>query len=195
MGASDTDAVVKCFNECIKDLASALHTFSPSIHKENATLFASIKSTMTDQGPTMPQFPEKIESIRSTLLPAAYDKWDQLSTDVQDATKDFCSFYCKMHPLINFAAECDKVIKAFKDVATSGRNKNVHTFLTSEAGVTRLVRTTSQAFHHSGSNKSGVEEFFTPYLQKEFNSKNHLVHYIGNRANILLIIMLHLTDI
>ena len=184
MGSSDTDAVMECFNRRIKELADGLQfVIGEDADKANAELYASIKSTMTDQGPTMPQFSEKLMSIRETLLPVAYDKWDQLPEDIQKATRDFATFFCKMHPLINFATECDKVLKAFEDVATSG--KNVHTFLTAEAGVTRLVRTSSKAFHHRGCDKSGVEEFFTPYLQTEFKVKNHLVHYVGNRANIL----------
>ncbi|XP_072051465.1 uncharacterized protein [Amphiura filiformis] len=184
MGASDTDAVMKCFTDRVRELSDALQIVTGNeSEEENAKLFASVKSTMTDQGPTMPQFSEKLKVVREELLPAAYSKWDELPDDLQATTKEFCTFYCKMHPLINFATECDKVLKAFEDVATSG--KSFHTFLTAEAGVTRLIRTSSQAFHRRGSDKSGVEEFFTPYLLKQHNTKNHLVHYIGNRANIL----------
>ena len=184
MASGTTDAVIACFENRVGELADALHVAKGDSAKQHyATLIASIKSTMTDQGPGMPQFSEKLQSIRSHLLPVAYQKWDELPSEVKDTTKEFCTFYCKMHPLINFATECDKVLKGFEDVATSG--KNVHTFLTAEAGVTRLVRTSSKAFHRRGCDKSGVEEFFTPYVQKQFDSKNHLVHYIGNRANIL----------
>lgn len=75
------------------------------------------------------------------------------------------------------------MLKAFEDISKSG--KNVHTLQTSEAGVTRLVRIASKAFHHRGCDKSGVEDVFTAYLMNGHGQKNHLVDYIGNRANIL----------
>ena len=51
-----------------------------------------------------------------------------------------------MHPLVNFAEEVNKVLKTFEDLTTSG--KHAHVLQTAEAGVTRLVRTASKAFHN-----------------------------------------------
>eukprot|EP00057_Strongylocentrotus_purpuratus_P006704 XP_011661178.1 PREDICTED: uncharacterized protein LOC105436859 [Strongylocentrotus purpuratus] len=55
----------------------------------------------------------------------------------------------------------------------------------SKSGATRLVRTASKAFHHRGSDKCGIEDSFTAYLEHEYDVKNYLVHYVGNRANII----------
>ena len=44
---------------------------------------------------------------------------------------------------------------------------------------------TSKAFHYRGCDKSSVEDSFTAYLTNQYNTRNHLVDYIGNRANIL----------
>lgn len=95
----------------------------------------------------------------------------------------FRMHYCKMHPIINFAEEVNRTLNSYEDIATSG--KNAHTLITAEAGVTRLVRTASKAFHHRGCDKSGVKDEFTEFLEREYGASNHLVHYVGNRANIL----------
>ena len=50
--------------------------------------------------------------------------------------------------LVNFAEEVNKVLKTFEDLTTSG--KHAHALQTAEAGVTRLVRTASKAFHNRG---------------------------------------------
>ena len=143
----------------------------------------SVTATMTDQGPTMPQFSEKLAPIRETLLPSVVENWTDLPPDLQSTCKEFGTFFCKMHPIINFAEEVNKTLKSYEDIATSG--KNLHTLLTAEAGVTRLVRTASKAFHHRGSSKSGVEDEFSEFLEREYGENNRLVYYVGNRANIL----------
>lgn len=51
-----------------------------------------------------------------------------------------------MHPIINFAEEVDKILKAYEDIAGGG--KGVHTLKTSKSGARRIVRTASKAFHH-----------------------------------------------
>ena len=186
MGAGDTDAVMESFEEQIHQLASTLSHLD-DIDKSTNTIYkeliTTIKATMTDQGPTMPQFNQKLDAIRQELLPHVVKNWDDLPDDVRSCIKDFGSFYCKMHPLVNFAEEVDKVLKSFEDISTSGRH--AHTLQTSESGVTRLVRTSSKAFHHRGCDKSGVEDVFTAFLDNAHGVSNHLVDYIGNRANIL----------
>ena len=61
----------------------------------------------------------------------------------------------------------------------------MHThFKHQSSGVTRLIRISSKAFHHRGCDKSGVEDIFSSFLTA-CGSSNHLVDYIGNRANII----------
>ena len=85
---------------------------------------------MTDQGPTMPQFSEQVAQIRETLLPSVIESWADLPPDVQSTCKEFGTFYCKMHPIIDFAEEVNNTLKSYKDIATSG--KKLHTLLTAE---------------------------------------------------------------
>ena len=70
-----------------------------------------------------------------------------------------------MHPLINFVKEVNKTLKSYEDIATNGRN--ALTIVTSEAGVTRLIRNGNKAFHHRGSDKSGVEDELIEYIQRQ----------------------------
>lgn len=184
MGSGDTDAVFKAFEHRMKELAEALSSAgegdTDEIYNE---LITNIKSTMTDQGPTMPQFSSRVSTVRSELLPEVVKNWETLPEDVRKSLSEFGTFFCRMHPLINFAEEVNKVLKSYEDIATDCKLGN--TVVSGEAGVTRLVRTVSKGFHHRGSDKCGVEDSFTSYLHHKFNEKNHLCDYIGNRANIL----------
>ena len=94
---------------------------------------------MTDQGPTMPQFSERIHTLQEEILPNVVSNWEQLTEDDRATCQQFASFFCKMHPIINFAEEVDKLLKAYKDIAGGG--KSVHMLQTSKSGARRLVRT------------------------------------------------------
>lgn len=178
MAQGNTDAVMHPFKHKIQELANALGAVDKGdpdrLYKE---LITSISATMTDQGPTMPQFSDRVESLRRTLLPEVVEHWETLPEEVQKSTSDFGTFYCKMHPLINFAEEINRTLKAFEDICTDG--KGTQALFSGESGATRLVRTASKAFHHRGSDKCGIEDSFTAYLEHEYDVKNHLVHYVG----------------
>ena len=184
MAQGNTDAVMHSFEHRIQELANALGAVDKGdpdrLYKE---LITSISATMTDQGPTMPQFSDRVESLRRTLLPEVIEHWETLPEEVKTSAAEFGTFYCRMHPLINFAEEINRTLKAFEDICTDG--KGTQALFSGESGATRLVRTASKAFHHRGSDKCGVEDSFTAYLEHEYDVKNHLVHYVGNRANII----------
>eukprot|EP00057_Strongylocentrotus_purpuratus_P011916 XP_011666390.1 PREDICTED: uncharacterized protein LOC105439273 [Strongylocentrotus purpuratus] len=184
MAGGDTSAVFESFQERVKELAESISSDDPATTSDITNrMITTIKSTMTDQGPTMPQFSEKIRTLKEELLPHVVSNWDGLTEDDKSTCQQFATFYCKMHPIINFAEEVDKVLKAYEDIAGGG--KSTHVLQTAESGARRLVRTSSKAFHHRGCDKSGVEDSFTAYLDNQYDSPNRLVDYIGNRANIL----------
>ena len=110
----------------------------------------------------MPQFNDRLRALRQDLLPEVVHHWDELPEDVRSCMSDFGKFFCKMHPLVNFAEEVDKVLKSSEDISMAG--KHAHTLQSSESGVTRLIHTASKAFHHRGCDKSGVEDVFSSYL-------------------------------
>lgn len=182
MAKGNTEGTMEAFKGRLRELAESISIGenSDAIYNE---LICSFKSTMTDQGPGMPQMSERVKMLREELLPSVLENWETLPQDGKSTLLEFGTFFCKMHPLINFAEEIGKVLKSLEEISTCG--KNPHTFSTSEAGVTRLIRTASKAFNHRGCDKSGVEDAFTTYLDREFEEKNHIVDFIGNRANIL----------
>lgn len=98
-------------------------------------LIATVSTTMTDQGATMPQFHDKLKLMREEILPVAVENWEDLPQNVKETTIEFGRFFCKMHPIINFADEVNKTLKTYEDLATSGKNK--HAIISSEAGVTK----------------------------------------------------------
>ena len=54
---------------------------------------------MTDQGPSMPQFNAKLQSVRANLLPEVVGHWESLPNDVKEYMAEFGAFLGKMHPL------------------------------------------------------------------------------------------------
>ena len=76
-----------------------------------AKVVTSIKNTMGDQGPTNPQSNAQLKSFREQLLPTAVENWNQLPETSQEALSEMGNYFCKMHLLVNFATEADKVLK------------------------------------------------------------------------------------
>ena len=62
-----------------------------SIYKD---LVTTVKSTMTDQGATMPQFNDRLKALRQDLFPEVVQNSDELPEDVQSCMSDFGKFFC-----------------------------------------------------------------------------------------------------
>ena len=66
MGSANTEAVVDSYKDRMQEIAAALETISQTGENKDKLyneLITSVKSTMTDQGPTMPQFSEQLAAI------------------------------------------------------------------------------------------------------------------------------------
>ena len=101
----------------MREIAQAVATVTDET--KNAvykSLVTSVKSSMTDQGPTMPQFSEKVAIIREELLRNVVEDWDNMPAAVKETMKSFGTFFCKMHPFINFAEEVNKALKLYEDI-------------------------------------------------------------------------------
>ena len=79
MAASDTDAILQSYKTRIRELAQAVAGVEGSqaeaIYND---LLCTVKSSMTDQGPTMPQFGGRLSLIREELLPTIVRKWQHM---------------------------------------------------------------------------------------------------------------------
>ena len=72
----------------------------------------------------MPQFHDKLKVMREDILPVAVENWEDLPQDFKETMLDIGRFFCKMHPIINFADEVNKTLKTYEDLATFGKNKH-----------------------------------------------------------------------
>ena len=184
LGKSDTEAIMDSFKYRVKEIAQALSSGENlTVEDKVAELVTSIKSTMSDQGPTNATFNEQLAELRKELLPKVVEKWEDLSEDSKKSLEQMGNFYCKLHLLVNLGEEANKALKLFEHAATEGRNPLA--FLSSnESGSCRLTRTACEAFHPRGSQTAGVSEYFDVHLS-ENGVESKLVEFIGNRFNII----------
>lgn len=66
----------------------------------------SIKSTMSDQGPTNAAFNEQLTDLRKEFLPKVVEKWQDLTENFKKSLAG--NFYCKLHLLLNLGKEANK---------------------------------------------------------------------------------------
>ena len=172
-----TDTVSE-ISECFTDVVD-----EETKNKKISKLLASIKSTMSDQGPINPCFNSELKQMRETVLPTAIENWDSLTAENQQLFSDMANFFCKMHLLPNFAIEVDKTLKIFEDLALESKNTQ-YALMTKESGASRLVRTAAKAVHPHGSDEAGIASEFISFLKGRGRDLK-IVTYRGNRFNIL----------
>ncbi len=142
------------FKTTINDIVDAVSSSSDDKDGNVANLVASFKNTMGDQGPTNPQFNAQLKEYREQLLPKVVDNWEQLTGTSRDAMIHMGYFFCKMHILVNFATEADKILKINEgDIILEGTNPFA---MGTERGAARLVRTAAKSFTDHGCDKSGM---------------------------------------
>eukprot|EP00057_Strongylocentrotus_purpuratus_P006869 XP_011661343.1 PREDICTED: uncharacterized protein LOC105436956 isoform X1 [Strongylocentrotus purpuratus] len=165
VGAADTDTLMDAFTSTIEEITAAVSDSTTEKQTKIAGLISSLKNTMGDQGPTNPQFNTQVQTLRETLLPKVVDNWDQLNEDNKKEMANMGNFFCKMHLLVNFATEGDKVLKINEgDIVAEGKNPYAYG---SESGAARLVRTAAKAFTSHGCDKSGMASDWETYLQEQ----------------------------
>ena len=123
VGSGDANTYMEAFKSVIGDIAEAVTGTNSDKAQSIANLVTSLKNTMGDQGPTNSQFNSQVKEFREQLLPKVVDKWESLDTKSQEAIADMGNYFCKMHLLVNFATESDKVLKINEaDIIAAGKN-------------------------------------------------------------------------
>ena len=76
LGKSDTEAIMDAFKHRVEEIAQVLSSGDEKASVENkvAELVTSIKSTMSDQGPTNATFNEQLTELRKDFLPKVVEK-------------------------------------------------------------------------------------------------------------------------
>ena len=185
MAGGDTAATMKAFVDIVSEMSETFNdaTDTESKNIKMSKLLASIKSTMSDQGPVNPCFNAELKQMRETVLPSAIENWDLLSKENQKRFSEMANFFCKMHMLPNFALEVDKTLRAFEDLALKSKDSQ-YAFQTTESGASRLVRTSAKAVHPHGSDEAGIASDFKSFLKGK-SKELEIVSFRGNRFNIL----------
>lgn len=147
------------------------------------TIVANIKSTMSDRAATQKSFNAVLSSYRADILPSVVTNWGSLSDSERSALCNMHNFYCGMHLVVNMAEHTSEGLKLIEQNHDSTVTHSIH--LTSEPGTIRLIRTACKAFERRGDEKSGCPLQFSAYLKKEGYGKNPLIHFRGNRFNII----------
>ena len=173
-----TEELTEAFLSTIKDLADAIQGCQ---EEKIAKLIASLKHTMSDQGSVNPTFNLALQKLRSDLLETAIVNWENLTPPSREEIKKMTNFFCKMHIVVNFASEADKILKLFESNVAEGRNP--HALGATESGSVRLIRTACKSFTSRGCDKSGVHSMWKSYLDEK-GEENKMVTFKGNRFNI-----------
>ena len=138
---------------------------------------------MSDRAASQKSFNQLLTTYRANILPFIADKWDNLSDSEQATLGQMHNFYCGMHLVVNMAEHTSESLKLIEQNHDQPTTHAVYT--TNEAGTVRLIRTACKALERRGDEKSGCPMQFAAYLKKKGISKNPLIHFRGNRFNIL----------
>lgn len=179
-GCADTMLVT--LNEILQQVEQTCSTDSASsITDVGNKILMNISNTMSDRASAQKSFNEMLEAYRKEVLPEVASNWSDLSVDEQDSMTTMYHFFCGVHLSGNMAEHAAEAIRLFE---TSYR-ENDDLPAVQECGPIRLVRTTCKAFERRGSEKAGYPIKFAVFLKRKGICKVPLVHFKGNRFNIL----------
>ena len=124
--------------------------------------------------------------MRKEVLPKYCEKWDFLNEEEQMKDLEMGHFFCRMHLLVNFAEEANKVLIKFEEACLEGKSQNAFP-KAGESGAFRLIRTACKTFHPRGHQGAGMPKLFDAYLS-DFYKKNQLVTIDakGSKSSVLI---------
>ena len=134
---------------------------------------------MSDRAQVQKCFNEMLAAYRTKVLPSVIDEWSDLNEMEQQSMSQMYHFFCGMHIVVNMAEHASESLKLFENAASDSEPQE------GEAGTIRLIRTACKAFEKRGDEKSGYPLQFTTYLKKQGVEANPLIHFRGNRFNVV----------
>lgn len=135
---------------------------------------------MSDRASSQKAFNTLLSEYRAEVLPQVVSNWDDMSKDEQQSMSHMYNFFCGMHLVVNMAETVSESLKLFEKA-----HKEEIQLSDSESGTIRLVRTACKAFERRGNEKSGYPLQFNIYLDKHGIEQNSLIHFRGNRFNVI----------
>lgn len=138
---------------------------------------------MSDRASAQKSFNALLASYRADILPTVVTNWNSLSSNEQSTLSQMHNFYCAMHLIVNMAENTSEALKLIEQNYNSPVTHSV--FSTNEPSSIRLIQTVCKAFERRGDEKSGCPLQFMAYLKKNGIFKNPLIHFRGNRFNVI----------
>lgn len=177
-----TSGAAHCTLQTLQDILQELSEWG---HVSNTAekIITNIKSTMSDRASTQKSFNSLLADYRAHILPNVMENWGDLSDSERQSLSQMHNFYCGMHLVVNMAEHTSETLKLiernYEDTSKFAFNTD------NEAGTLRLIRTACKAFEKRGDEKSGCPLQFSAYLKRKGVAKSPLIHFRGNRFNVL----------
>ena len=134
---------------------------------------------MSDRASAQKNFNSLLQEYRLGILPSVVHNWDNISTQEQQSMAQMFHFFCGMHLVVNMAKHVSESLRLFEQAHLDDTQNN------SGSGTVRLIRTACKAFEKRGDEKSGYPLQFNTYLNQNGVEKNPLIHFRGNRFNVV----------
>ena len=172
----------------LQTLQDILHEIAESAEKQGIStsvdkIISNVKSTMSDRASTQKSFNTLLSEYRAGILPIVIQDWDDFIPEEKQSMSQMHNFFCGMHLVVNMAEHASECLKLIE--RNYPNNPKFAFNNDSESGTLRLIRTTCKAFEKRGNEKSGCPLQFTSYLKRNGIAKNPLIHFRGNRFNII----------
>ena len=183
----DAATILKCWKERVEEIAKATSSQRADNDVEKCTneLITSVKNTMSDQVATNGVFNTLLADLRKEVLPNIVENWQCFSEDQRNNLIGMGNFFCKIHPLITFAEECNKSLLQFENACLENyKSKFAMPSGGGESGAVRLIRTACSAFQKRGNQAAGQSADFLAYLD-ELGEALKLIQMEGNRFNVI----------
>ena len=117
-------------------------------------ILTNIKATMSDRASVERSFNELLADYRSTILPVMIEDWNDMLEEEKLSMSRMYNFYCGMHLIVSMAEHTAEALKLFENSHFEGKpagSASVHgSWVSSDAGTLRLVRTACKAFEWRG---------------------------------------------
>ena len=182
----DAETILASWKDKISDIAKAVcgNTATENdVEKTVNELLCTVKNTMSDHCATNGVFNSLLEEMRKNLLPNVISNWKGLDEEGKRKLEEMGNFFCKVHPLITFAEECNKSLLKFETASLKGKSKFAYP-QGGESGAVRLIRTACSAFQRRGHQAAGMSADFEVYLT-ELALPMKLIQMEGNRFNVI----------
>ena len=189
MACGDADTTMEVLKEVFEEVEKICSTFSDESFLAKK-LVLGIRNTMSDRHIVQKKFNGLLEEYRTDICQQIKENWSSLNVEEQKKMTKVNDFYCGLHFVVGMADHAEACLKSFEHLVHGEKKVGslAHGgYSNGESGTLRLVRTLCKAVEDHGCEKSGRMREFEDHLKEAGFDKNPLVHFKGNRFNIIFL--------